>query len=327
MKTTIQYIAAVILITLMSLSAIAQKDNEIRIKIMKKKNGKTEVIDTIIHIPGDSVMAFWTTPDHKKIEIKTDSIMRVVQKRMEKINMDSIMKEVDKKMKHMDVHMKKLNDSVLEHKIKVIMPRLKHLDSIHEHDLKVKLKHLDSAHKKLWIMKTDSLEEIDFNIKFDFDLDSLMKESQKKMLMLDTMDFQRHLPDMEDLHESIREGMKHARFVVMEDDFEWESADKQDIRYIDGKIIKIKTDANGKVQKAIVMSPDGEDIEIKEGVEAYNFITEEGEQIIIVTKVELKEVDKTEKKKLSKKGIETENQGNRLEAEDMKAAVEYVLRG
>jgi hypothetical protein len=250
--------------------------------------------------------------------METDSIMWAVHKKMQKINMDSIMREADKKMKHMDVHMKKINDSILEQRIEVIMPRLKELDSIHQHELQVKLNHLNSSHKKMWIMKTDSLDEFDFDLKFDFNLDSLIEESNKKILMMDTMDFERHLPDMESLHESIREGMKHARFIIMEDDYDWESSDEEDIRYIDGKIIKIKTDENGKIKKAIIMSPDGEDIEVKEGVEAYNFITDEGEQIFIVSKVELKEIDKNEKKKLSKKGIETEDHENKLEARKIK---------
>lgn len=111
-----------------------------------------------------------------------------------------------------------------------------------------------------------------------------------------------HLPDMEDINESIQEGMKHAHFFIMDDDFEWESEDESEIRYIDGKIIKIKTDKNGNIKKAIIMSHDGENVEVKEGAEAYKFVTEEGEEIIIVSKKESKGVDQAEKKISDEKG-------------------------
>ena len=65
----------------------AQKEEEIRIKVLKKIHGKTQVIDTIISMPHDSVLAFWTTPHLKNLNLKPDSITVEVQKQLKKIKM------------------------------------------------------------------------------------------------------------------------------------------------------------------------------------------------------------------------------------------------
>ncbi len=257
MKTISKYTLVLLATMLFSMGMFAQQDKEVRIKILKKHNGKTEVIDTIIQIPGDSVMAFWASPDMEKMQRKTDSVMEVFHKRMEKINMDSMMREVESKMKNVEIHM-------------------------------------------------------------DINLDSIIKESTKSLRMLDSMDFNIHLPNLENLDESIREGMKEARFFIMDEDFEEHDNESEDIQYIDGKVIKIKSDRNGKINKAIIMSPDGENVEVKEGMDAYRFVTDEGEEIIIVTNIELKDIDKSERKELTKKGIVKKNENQKLEAADLK---------
>jgi hypothetical protein len=54
-----------------------------------------------------------------------------------------------------------------------------------------------------------------------------------------------------------------------------------ELKYLDGKVLKIKTDSRGRVVKVIILSPDGETLEVKEGREAREFMTRDGERVSI----------------------------------------------
>jgi hypothetical protein len=320
MKTPLKNTFILLIGMLFTMTAYTQTKNEIRVKIVKNEEGNTTVVDTIIQIPGDSLLAFWTHPDHPKMKQKTDSLLRIAQLKIQKLNMDSIMNEVESKMEHMDFHFNKMNDSLFQHKIKVIAPKLRSLDSMSKHHFDVQLQNIDSLHKKVWIMRSDSLPHMDFDLdfKFDFEMDSMMKSTQKHLVHLNSKDITAHLPSMEELNESIREGMKHARFFIIDGDIDWKSEDNIDLQYHEGKVVKVKTDGNGQMKKAIIMSPDGEEVDVIEGKEAYRFVTGEGEQIIIISQVKLQDLSDREAKDLKKKGVITSMNKNDLPAQNLK---------
>ena len=273
----------------------AQKEEEIRIKVLKKIHGKTQVIDTIISMPHDSVLAFWTTPHLKNLNLKPDSITVEVQKRLKKINMDSIMEQVEKNIQQMDIHMKKLNDSVIEHKLNVIKPRIRKIDSIRTYHLEMNLKRLDS------------LKNIDFDFEFDMNLDRLLQENRERIIMLDSMNLKEHLPDPAELQEIIQNEMAHGNFFILDRDSVWQSGKKSEWKNIQGNAINIKTDGNGNIMKVIVVSPDGETVDIKEGKEAYHFITEK-EEIIVSKEGSTEKLNAADKRILKKKGYRSANE-------------------
>jgi len=274
MKTFIKHIASLLLIGLVSCSLYAQKDNEIKIKIIKNKDGKTQVIDTIIPFTGDSAIAFWNEEEHEILIHKMDSCMKKAHEKLRNINMDSIMQEVEAKMKDIDIHIKKhLNDSIMEHRHKIIKEKLGRLDSVHKYELKKHRKHLDSIHEHLWIMTPDSLGEFDFELQMN--IDSIIKNSHKSLLMLDSLNLPHSLPDVGKIQKSIKEGLKHLDYHMMIENHEGEKPKSHSVtKYLDGKILKIKTDGKGTITKVIIMSPDGKHIDVKKNEEARKFINE-----------------------------------------------------
>lgn len=288
-KSIRKYFMLVIAILFMSNTMNAQKDEEIRIKVLKKIDGKTQVIDTIIPMPNDSVFAFWAAPRSIKFDLKTDSIMAEVQQRLKEINMDSIMEQVEKNIQKMDIHMKKLNDSVIQHKLKGIEPRIRKIDSIHKYHLEMNLKRLDS------------LSNIDFDFKFKMNPDSLLQENRERIIMLDSMNLKEHLPDPAQLQEIIQNELAHGNFFILNRERLWKSDEKSEWRNIQGKAIKIKTDGNGNIVKVIIMSPDGETVDVKKGEEAYRFVTE-NEEITVSKEGNTKDLSDADKRILKKKG-------------------------
>jgi hypothetical protein len=274
MKTFIKHIALLLLIGLISCSLYAQKDNDVKIKIIKNKDGKTQVIDTIIPFPADSAFAFWNEEEHEILIHKMDSCMKNAHKKLRNINMDSIMQEVEAKVKDIDVHIKKhLNDSIMKHRHKMIRKKLGRLDSLHKHEFKQHQKHLDSIHEQLWIMKPDSMGDFEFELKMN--IDSIIKNSHKSLIMLDSLNLPHSLPDVEQIQKSIKEGLEQMDYFMMIESHDDEKPKAHSVtKYLDGKLLKIKTDGAGTITKVIIISPDGKHIEVKKNKEAREFIKE-----------------------------------------------------
>jgi hypothetical protein len=118
---------------------------------------------------------------------------------------------------------------------------------------------------------------MDINI----NLDSILEHTRKSLRHMDSLELPKHI-DVPELTAQVQRGMVHLhRFYgdrELEDD---RDRDGMHLEYMNGKVMRIKTDARGRVEKVIIMSPDGETLEVKEGREARDFVTRDGEKVTI----------------------------------------------
>ena len=276
-------ILMVLTAALANTTAIAQEkdDHKIHIKIHKKVDGEIKKIDTIIDFPNDSLRAFWYSFDHEKMDSIRKEIhreMRVVQKEhMHRIREE--MERVREEMHKMRPEMEALRDSMRRHRIEVIMPKLEKLDSLRKHDFEFRIKKMDSLQRRM-IIRVDSLGEYDFDIDVEINLDSILEQTHRSLQNLESLDLTGHIREL-DLEKHLRHGMRHAYRFFPGD--EGEDSDRQgaELEYKDGKVMQIKTDRGGQVEKVIILSPDGETLDIKEGKEARDFMTRDGERVSI----------------------------------------------
>ncbi len=189
-----------------------------------------------------------------------------------------IQKEVEGKLKKIDTILRIHEDSM-----RTIRYSLDHerLDSLREEiHRKMEEIDLDSLHRKM-IIRMDSLGEKDFDIDVEINSDSIRRAIDQSLKMLDSLDIGEHLKALA-LDSQIRAAMHHARVWIDEGGVGSEG-DRHgtDLKHLDGKVLKIKTDSRGRVVKVIILSPDGETLEVKEGKEAREFMTRDGERVSI----------------------------------------------
>jgi len=257
-------------------TAVAQEEeaHEIRIKIQKEMEGKMKQIDTILRLHEDSLRTYWYSLDHEKL----DSLREALHRKMEFVEQKH-MREIREKMERMRPEMERLRDSMKRHRIEVILPQMRKLDSLRREGLQLHLENLDSLHRKM-IIRIDSLDIQDMDIDVNIDTDSIQRVIRKSLRHLDSLDIGKHLSDL-DLQGHVHEGLRHA-YIWIDEDLSHESyGNGTDLKYLDGKVLKIKTDPRGRVVKVIILSPDGETLEVKEGKEAREFITRDGERVTI----------------------------------------------
>lgn len=249
-----------------------EEAHELRIRIQKEVEGKLKKIDTILSIHEDSMRTYWYSLDHERL----DSIREEIHRKMEEIDRVHLRK-VREKMKDLRPEMERLRDSLERHRIEVIIPRMHQLDSLRKEGLKIDL---DSLHRKM-IIRMDSLGEKDFDLDVEINSDSIRRAIDKSLKMLDSLDIGEQLGAL-DLDDHIRAAMYHARVWMDDGDFGSEGdRNGTDLKFLDGKVLKIKTDSRGRVVKVIILSPDGETLEVKEGREAREFMTRDGERVTI----------------------------------------------
>lgn len=189
-----------------------------------------------------------------------------------------IQKEVEGKLKKIDTILRIHEDSM-----RTLWYSLDHerLDSLREEiHRKMEEIDLDSLHRKM-IIRIDSLGEKGFDIDVEINSDSIRRAIDHSLKMLDSLNIGEHLKAL-DLDSQIRAAMHHARVWIDEGDFGSEGdRNGTDLKYLEGKVLKIKTDSRGRVVKVIILSPDGETLEVKEGKEAREFMTRDGERVSI----------------------------------------------
>jgi len=249
-------------------TAVAQEEevHEIRIKIQKEVEGQKKKIDTILRLHEDSLRAYRYSLDHEKM----DSLREELHKKMEFVQQKH-MREVREKMERIRPEMERLRDSMERCRIEVIMPNMHKLDSLRREGLKVHLENLDSLHRKM-IVRIDSL---------DIDTDSIRRVIHKSLRHLDSLDIGKHLETL-DLEDHINGAIRHARIWIDEEDFgSYGNRNGTDLEYLNGKVLKIKTDSRGRVTKVIILDADGKTLEVKEGREARDFMTRDGERVSI----------------------------------------------
>jgi hypothetical protein len=214
-------------------------------------------------------------------EQKRDSIRQQIHKKMEYLHQEHLEK-MQEKMEEVHARMEKMHDSLENRRIEVIIPRMQQLDSLRRHDLEKHLKKLDSLGGYVMI-RMDSLGVHPDKIRMDIDInmDSIMEHTRKSLRHLDSLDLPEYI-DVSDLTAQLGKGMVHLhRFYGEEALKDERDRDGMHLEYMDGKVMRIKTDARGQVEKVIIMSPDGETLEVKEGREAREFITRDGEKVTI----------------------------------------------
>ena len=249
-----------------------EEAHEIRIEIQKEIEGKMKQIDTILRLHEDSLRTFWYSLDHEKM----DSLREELHRKMEVVHRKH-MREVREKMKRIRPKMERLRDSMERHRIEVILPKMRKLDSLRKEGIQMDL---DSLHRKI-IIRMDSLDIQDMDIDVNIDTDSLQRVIRKSLRHLDSLDIEEHLRGL-DLEDHVHAAMHHAHSWIDEGDF-GSPGDRNgiDLKYLNGKVLKIKTDSRGRVIKVIILSPDGETLEVKEGKEAREFMTRDGERVTI----------------------------------------------
>lgn len=127
----------------------------------------------------------------------------------------------------------------------------------------------------------DSLGRHDFDVDVQIHSDSIRRVIRESLRLIDSLDIEKHLKDL-DLEEHINAAMHHARVWIDEGDFTSDDdRNGADLEYLNGKVLKIKTDSRGKVVKVIILRPDGETLEVREGKEARDFMTRAGEKVEI----------------------------------------------
>ena len=270
--------------------AFEEEIHEIRLMIRKELEGKMKKIDTILRVHADSMRTYWYWLDHERL----DSLREGIQRKMEEIDREylrEVRKEMERirpqmerlrdSMERIRPKMKRFRDSMERQRIEVIIPRMRKLDSLRKEGLKIDL---DSLHHKM-IIRMDSLGVHELDVDVQVHSDSIRRIIRESLRHIDSLNIEKHLKDLS-LEDHINAAMHHARAWIDEGDFTSE-ADRSgaDLEHLNGKVLKIKTNSRGKVVKVIILSPDGETLEVKEGKEARDFMTREGE------KVEISEVE------------------------------------
>lgn len=248
-----------------------EKAHEIRIKIQKEIEGKMKKIDTILRLHEDSLRTYWYSLDHERL----DSLSRTLHKKIELVHRKHL-KKIQEEVKRVHPEIERLRDSMERHRVEVIIPRMHKLDSLGKHELDIHLKDLDSLHQKM-IIRIDSLRLHDM----DIDTDSIWHMIRKSLRHLDSLDIGQHLRDL-DLQGHIQEGLRHTHIWIDEEGVGSDgNRNGTDLKYLNGKVLKIQTDSRGAVVRVIILSPDGETLEVKEGREAREFMTQNGEKVEI----------------------------------------------
>lgn len=265
------------LVSCSTLQGQEKQEEALRIIIEKNIQGELRKIDTILRFHRDSIKSVWYHMDAQK----RDSIQREIHKKMEYVQQEHLEK-IHEKMEEVHARMEKVHDSLERQRFEVIIPRMQQLDSLQRHDWEKQLKKLDSLDSHVMI-RLDSLGVHPGQIQMDIDinLDSILEHTRKSLEHLDSLELPDHI-DVPNLTAQIERGMAHLhRFYgdrALEDD---QDRDGMHLEYMNGKVMRIKTDARGQVEKVIIMSPDGETLEVKEGREAREFVTRDGEKVTI----------------------------------------------
>ena len=254
-----------------------KQEEALRIIIEKNIQGELRKIDTILKFHRDSIKSVWYQMDAQK----RDSIQEEIYKKMEYFHQEHLEK-MQEKMKQLHVHMEKMHDSLERRRMEVIIPRMQRLDSLRMHDFEKQLKRLDSLDHHV-IIRMDSLGVHPGQIRMDIDinLDSILENTRKSLKHLDSLDLPEQI-NMPDLTAQIKRGMVHLHKYYGDRSLQNDQdRDGMHLEYMNGKVMRIKTNARGQVEKVIVMSPDGETLEVKEGNEAREFVTHDGEKVTI----------------------------------------------
>jgi len=254
-----------------------KQEEALRIIIEKNIEGELRKIDTILKFHRDSIKSVWYHMDAQK----RDSIQNEIHKKMEYIQ-EEHWEKMQEKMEEVHARMEKMHDSLERQRIEVIIPRMQRLDSLRKHDFEKQLRQLDSLDTHVMI-RMDSLgvHPHNFRMAIDIDLDSILEHTRKSLRHLDSLNLPAHI-DVPDLSAQIGRGMAHLhRFYGDRASEDNQDRDGMELEYRNGKVMRIKTNARGQVEKVIVMSPDGETLDIKEGREARDFVTRDGEKVTI----------------------------------------------
>jgi hypothetical protein len=286
MKRFIPFLALTLLLASIlpggTLKGQEKSQDAIRIIIQKKIDGELQKIDTILQIQQDSLKTVWYAFNEEKMDSlrgKMHQKMALKMKVLEKEHLESIREE----MRRLQPRMERLRDSLEKHRIEVVIPRLERLDSLRQHDLDIRFKRLDSLHRHM-IIRMDSVgdHELDIEVDVQMNLDSILGHTHRTLRDLDSLRLPR-IPEL-DLDKYLEASLGHAHHFMVDPYRGRENDDDRqetDIQYRDGKVLQIKTDSRGRVKKVIILGPEGETMDIKEGKDAREFMTGDGERVSI----------------------------------------------